>query len=298
VNIMKDYCLRATAANGHIRVFVATTKDLVNKAAKIHNTTPVASAALGRLLTATSIMGLMMGNESHLITINIKGDGPIGGVLATSDGLGRVRGYVHYPDGDAPPRPDGKLNVGGAIGTGQITVIKDLGLKEPYVGTLQLVSGEVAEDIAGYFAYSEQVPSVVSLGVVVDRDHSIRQAGGFLIQLMPGFDDDLIDKLEAKMADFPAITTIMEAGKTPEDILDMLLADFGYEIVDKSQMEFYCNCNRERVTGALVTIGAKELTQIIEEDGKAEINCHFCNKYYAFDKTELTTILNNSMVGE
>ena len=291
---MKDYCLRATAANGHIRAFAATTKYLVDEAAAIHRTTPVASAALGRLLTATAIMGLMAGNDSDLITVNIKGDGPIGGVLATSNGLGRVRGYVHNPQGTLDARPDGKLNVGGAIGNGQITVIKDLGLKEPYVGTLALVSGEVAEDVAGYYAFSEQVPSIVSLGVLVDRDHSIKQAGGFLLQLMPGFDDGLIDALEAKMADFPAVTALLEAGKTPEDVLDMLLADFGYEITDKSPLEFYCNCDRKRVTGALVSMGAKELGEIIEEDGKAEVNCHFCNKHYAFDKDELIDILKDA----
>lgn len=292
---MMDYCLRATAANGHIRAFAATTKHLVGKAAAIHETTPVASAALGRLLTATSIMGLMAGNDDDLITVNIKGDGPIGGVLATADGLGRVRGYVLNPKGDIASRPDGKLNVGSAVGVGNITVIKDLGLKEPYVGTLELVSGEVAEDIAGYFAFSEQIPSIVSLGVIVERDYSIKQAGGFLLQLMPGFDDALIDALEAKMANFPAITALLEAGKTPEDVMDMLLADFGYEITEKSPLEFYCNCDVERVTGALVSMGAQELKEIIEEDGKAEVNCHFCNKQYVFDRDELIGILNNSM---
>jgi molecular chaperone Hsp33 len=292
---MKDYCLRATAANGHIRVFAATTRHLVGEAAAIHGTAPVASAALGRLLTATAIMGLMAGNEDDLITVNIRGDGPIGGLLATADGLGRVRGYVHNPKGDIAPRPDGKLNVGGAVGAGQITVIKDLGLKEPYVGTLALVSGEVAEDVAGYFAFSEQIPSIVSLGVIVERDHSIKQAGGFILQLMPGFDDEIIDALEAKMAGFPAITALPEAGKTPEDVLDMLLADFGYEITEKSTLEFYCNCDRKRVTDVLISMGAKEIGEIIEEDGKAEVNCHFCNKQYVFTKDELIEILNSSM---
>jgi len=291
---MKDYCLRATAANGHIRAFAATSKHLVGEAAAIHSTTPVASAALGRTLTATAIMGLMSGNETDLVTINIKGEGPIGGVLATSDGLGRVKGYAFNSDGNTALRPDGKLAVGTAIGPGQITVIKDFKLKEPYVGTLELVSGEIAEDVAAYFAFSEQTPSIVSLGVLVDRDHSIKQAGGFLIQLLPGFDDDLIDALEAKMADFPSITTLLEDGKTPEDVLDILLADFGYKITEKSPMEFYCNCDRSRVTGALVAMGGDELEQIIEEDGKAEINCHFCNKKYIFEKDELIQILDNS----
>ena len=292
---MKDYCLRATAAKGYIRAFAATTGYLVNEAAAIHGTTPVASAALGRLLTATAIMGLMAGNDDDLITVNIKGDGPIGGVLATADGRGRVRGYAHNPKGDIAPRSDGKLNVGGAIGAGQITVIKDLGLKEPYVGTLALISGEIAEDVAGYFAFSEQIPSIVSLGVIVERDHSIKQAGGFLLQLMPGFEDGIIDMLEAKMADFPAITALLEAGKTPEDVLDMLLGDFGYEITEKLPLEFYCNCDRERVTGALISMGAQEIGEIIKEDGKAEVNCHFCNKQYVFDKDELAGILDNAL---
>jgi len=292
---MKDYCLRATAAEGYIRAFAATTRHLVDEAAAIHGTSPVASAALGRLLTATAIMGLMAGNDDDLITVNIKGDGPIGGVLATSDGRGRVRGYVHYPKEDIALRADGKLNVGEAIGNGHITVIRDLGLKEPYVGTLALVSGEVAEDVAGYFAFSEQVPSIVSLGVIVERDHSIKQAGGLILQLMPGFDDELIDRLEAKMAAFPAITVLLEQGKTPEDVLDMLLSDFGYEITEKAPLEFYCNCDRDRVTGALVSMGAAELGEIIEEDGKAEVNCHFCNEQYVFNKEELLEILNNAM---
>ncbi|MCL2573634.1 MAG: Hsp33 family molecular chaperone HslO [Defluviitaleaceae bacterium] len=290
---MKDYCIRATAANGHIRAFVATTKYLVNEAATIHGTTPVASAALGRLLAATAIMGLMSGNETDLITVSIKGNGPLGGVLATSDGMGRVRGYAHNPKGDIASRADGKLNVGGAIGAGQITVIRDLGLKEPYVGTLALVSGEVAEDVAGYYAFSEQVPSIVSLGVLVERDYSIKQAGGFFLQLMPGFDDTLIDVLEAKMAGFPAITNLLDDGKTPEDVLDMLLSDLGCEITEKAPLEFYCNCDKERVIGALITMGADELRQIIEEDGKADVSCHFCNKQYNFNKAELEEMLRD-----
>ena len=288
---MKDYCLRATAANGQIRAFVASSKYLAGEAAAIHKTSPVASAALGRLLTACSVMGLMAGNESDLITVNIKGDGPIGGLVATSDGLGRVKGYVHNPDADIAAKPNGKLDVGGAVGSGSITVIKDLGLKEPYVGKLELVSGEIAEDIASYFAVSEQTPSVLSLGVLVDVDHSIKAAGGFLLQLLPGYNDDIIDSLEAKMAGFPAVTHLLNSGKTPEDILDALLGDFGYEITDNIPIEYYCNCNKDRVTGALIAVGAEDLAQIIEEDGKAEINCHFCSKKYHFDKDALLQIL-------
>lgn len=291
---MKDYCLRATAANGQIRAFAASSKFLAGEAAAIHNLSPVASAALGRLLTACSIMGLMAGNESDLITVNIKGDGSIGGIVATSDGLGRVKGYVHNPEADIPIKPNGKLDVGGAVGNGTITVIKDLGLKEPYVGKLELVSGEIAEDVANYFAISEQTPSVLSLGVLVDVDHSIKAAGGFLLQLLPGHDDSIIDSLEAKMADFPAITRLFDSGKTPEDILDALLGDFGYEITEKAPIEYYCNCDRDRVTGALIAVGAKDLAQIIEEDGGAEINCHFCSEKYYFDKDALLEILDSA----
>ena len=288
---MTDHILRATAANGQIRAFAAYSRQLTNHAAAIHNTTPVASAALGRLLTAASIMGLMSGNDKDLITISIKGDGSLGGVLATSDGRGRVKGYVHNPAADVSPKPNGKLNVSGVIGQGFITVTKDLGLKEPYVGKLELISGEIAEDVAGYFLFSEQTPSVLSLGVLVETDHSIAAAGGFLLQLMPGYDENLIDQLEAKMAGFPAITELYNNGKTPADVLDMLLADFGYEITDNHPIEYHCNCDKQRVVGAIVSLGAKELTQIIQEDGKAEVSCHFCNDQYLFDKDELTTIL-------
>jgi len=288
---MTDYCLRATAANGQIRAFAASSKYLTDRAAAIHGTTPVASAALGRTLTAAAIMGLMAGNDKDLITISIKGDGPLGGVLATADGTGRVKGYVHNPKADVPLKPNGKLNVSGAIGSGFITVTKDLGLKEPYVGKLELISGEIAEDVAGYFFISEQTPSVLSLGVLVDTDHSIAAAGGFLLQLMPGHDENIIDQLEAKMASFPSITEIYNAGKTPEDVLDMLLSDFGYQITDTHPIDYHCNCDKQRVIGAIVSIGAKELAQIIQEDGNAEVACHFCNRQYNFDREELEAIL-------
>jgi len=236
-------------------------------------------------------MGLMAGNESDLITVNIKGDGPIGGVLATSDGLGRVRGYVHNPKGDIAARPDGKLNVGGAIGDGNITVIRDLGLKEPYVGKLELVSGEIAEDIASYFLLSEQTPSVLALGVLVEQDYSVKHAGGYLIQLMPGHDDSLILDLEDKILAFSSVTEFYSAGKTPEDVLEALLGDFGYEITERLPIEYYCNCDKERVKGAIISLGRAELAQIIAEDGQAEVNCHFCNTQYHFDKAELMGML-------
>ena len=296
VIFLKDYCLRAVAADGKIRAFVASSKHLVNYAAKIHGTSPVVSAALGRLLTATAIMGLMAGNEDDLITVNIKADGPIGGVLATADGFGRVKGYAQNPIVIIDNKPDGKLNVGGAVGSGFITVMKDLGLKEPYVGRLTLVSGEIAEDITNYFAASEQTPTVLSLGVLVDVDYSVKAAGGFLIQLMPGAEEELVLGLESKMADFPSISGLFDEDKSPEDVLDLLLADFNYTITAKADLEYYCNCNKKRVTAALISLGTEQLNQIINEDGKAEIKCHFCNKNYFFDKEALLNILNESIV--
>lgn len=287
----KDICIRATAADGQIRAFVASSRLLANKAAAIHGTTPVATAALGRLLTASAIMGLMAGNDEDLITVSIKGDGPLGGLLATTDGLGRVKGYVHNPKADLPPRADGKLDVGGAVGAGFITVIKDLGLKEPYVGKLELISGEIAEDIAGYFLISEQIPSVLSLGVLVGRDCAVAAAGGFLLQAMPSHETNLIDRLEAKMRDFPPITGLLTADKTPEDVLDLLLADFGYEITGAAPVEYYCNCGKERILSALVSLGRAEIDKIIQEDGQAEVNCHFCNTVYHFGRDELVELL-------
>ncbi|MCL2235892.1 MAG: Hsp33 family molecular chaperone HslO [Defluviitaleaceae bacterium] len=288
---MKDYCLRATAGDGQIRAFVATSKFLVDKAAQIHKTNPVASAALGRTLTAAAIMGLMLGHDDHSLTLNIRGDGPLGGVLAVTDGLGRVRGYVRNPLADVPNRADGKLNVGGAVGNGQLTVAKDLGLKEPYVGTTPLVSGEIAEDIASYFMASEQTPSIISLGVMVDVDLSIKAAGGFFVQLLPGASDEIIDRLEAHIQGFPQISRLLDEEKTPEDVLDMLLSPFGYEITERHPIGFVCTCSKERMERGLISLGAVEIKSILEEQGKAEISCHFCSKTYQFNGEDLAQML-------
>ena len=288
---MKDYVLRATAANNQIRAFVATSKYLTDKAATIHKTSAVATAALGRSLTAAAVMGLMLGNDDHSLTINIRGDGPIKGVLVVTDGLGNVRGYVNNPAADVEDRPDGKLNVGGAIGNGQLTVAKDLGLKEPYVGTTPLVSGEIAEDLATYFMYSEQTPSIISLGVMVDVDLSVRAAGGFFIQLLPGASDHTIDQLEAHIKDFPPISQLLDQQKSPEDILELLLAPFNYEITENHPIAFACNCGKERMERALISLGVSELQSILEEQGQAEISCHFCNKTYCFQEDELRQLI-------
>jgi len=290
----QDYCLRATSKCQDIRAFVATSRNLADTAAKIHQTTPVATAALGRLLTAAAIMGLMTGNDENSLTISIKGDGVLGGVLAVSDGLGRVRGYVHYPQAEVPLKADGKLDVGSAIGAGQLSIAVDIGLKEPYVGKVDLVSGEIAEDLAHYFAVSEQTPSVICLGVLVDKDHSVKQAGGVFLQLLPGYLEDTLNNLEKHIADFPPLSRLLDEGKTPEDIMEILLAPFGYDITQKSPIEFYCNCDKQRVERALVSLGKDELSKILTEQGKAEIICHFCNTAYNFNADDLGEIIKNA----
>lgn len=286
-----DYILRATAANDSIRAFAASTKETVQRAREIHNTTPVASAALGRLLTAGAMMGTMLKSDKDLITLQIKGDGPLEGLLVTADCRGRVKGYAFNPSADLPPKAPGKLDVGGAVGKGFLTVIKDLGLKEPYVGKTELVSGEIAEDITYYYAKSEQVASAVALGVLVDKDTSILQAGGFIIQLMPGVSEEIITKLENRINVIPYITDLLSMGDTPESILNLILGDMDLKIIDKTPCKYYCGCSRERVEQALIAIGREELTKIIEEDKKAELSCHFCDKIYSFDEAELRAVL-------
>ena len=291
---MGDYILRATAANDSIRAFAATTKDTVQKARELHDTTPVASAALGRLLTAGAMMGVMLKNEDDLVTLQIKGDGPLEGELVTADCKGRVKGYVFNPHVDIPPKSPEKLDVGGAVGKGFLTVIKDLGLKEPYVGKTELISGEIAEDIAYYYATSEQVASAVALGVLVDKDTSIKEAGGFIIQLMPGVSEEIISKLEFRINTIPYITELLSMGDTPESILNLILGDMDLKIIDKIPTEYFCGCSRERVEKALLAIGEKDLQQLLEEDKKAELSCHFCNKVYNFDEDRKSTRLNSS----
>lgn len=291
---MGDYILRATAANDCVRAFAATTRETVQKARELHNTTPVVSAALGRLLTAGAMMGVMLKSDDDLVTLQIKGDGPVEGLLVTADCKGRVKGYPFNPNVDIPPKSPVKLDVGGAVGKGFLTVIKDLGLKEPYVGKTELVSGEIAEDIAYYYAKSEQVASAVSLGVLVDKDTSILQAGGFIIQLMPGVTEDIITKLENRINVIPYITELLSMGDTPESILNLILGDMDLRIIDKIPCEYYCGCTRERVEKALLAIGKDDLKQILEEDKKAELSCHFCNKVYNFDEADLRRLLDEA----
>lgn len=288
---MSDYVIRATAAKGQIRAFAATTRDLVEYAREAHNTSPVATAALGRLLTAGVMMGITMKGDADILTLKIQGDGPIGGLTVTADAKGRVKGYVFQPDVMLPPNEKGKLDVGGALGVGVLSVIKDIGLKEPYVGQTILVSGEIAEDLTYYYATSEQTPSSIALGVLMNKDNTVRQAGGFMIQLMPGAEEEVISRLEQKLGEISSITSLMDVGNTPEMILQYILGEFELEILDKLPAEFYCNCEKDRVAKALISLGKRELQEMIEEGKEIEVNCHFCGHHYMFSVEELKELL-------
>lgn len=288
---MSDYIVRATAANNQIRVFAATTKELVEHARAAHNTSPVSTAALGRLLTGGVMMGSMMKGEKDVLTLQIQCNGPIKGLTVTADSKGNVKGYAYNPNVLLPPSDKGKLDVGKALDLGVLSVIKDMGLKEPYMGQTQLVSGEIAEDLTYYFATSEQVPSAVALGVLMEKDNTVKRAGGFIIQLMPFAEDGLAEKLENKLKEMTSITALLEKGMTPEDIINEILGDFGVEILDTLPAKFYCNCCKERVEQALISVGAKELNTMIKEAKPVELNCHFCNSKYTFSIEELKEIL-------
>lgn len=291
---MNDYMIRATAADGQIRAFAATTKEMVETAKNAHNTSSIATAALGRLMTAAAMMGSDLKGEGELLTLRIEGDGPIGGLLVTADGKGDVKGYAFNPDVMLPPNAQGKLDVGGSLGLGVLSVIKDIGLKEPYVGQTQLITGEIAEDLTYYFATSEQVPSSVALGVLMNKDNTVRQAGGFIIQLLPGASDEIIDRLEAKLSGISSITSLLDAGKTPEEILTDILGEFGLEILKKMPVQFHCDCERSRVEKAIISIGRKEIQDMIDEGKEIEVNCQFCNKHYKFSVDELGEMLKKA----
>lgn len=292
---MSDYVIRATAADGLIRAFAATTRDMTEQARIAHNTSPVATAALGRLLTAGAMMGVDMKGEDDILTLKIQGDGPIGGLIVTADSRGRVKGYAFNPQVMLPPNSQGKLDVGGALGVGVLSVIKDIGLKEPYVGQTILVTGEIAEDLTYYFATSEQVPSSVALGVLMNKDNTVRQSGGFIIQLMPGAPEGMIDRLEAHLKEITSITTLLNVGNTPEMILEHVLGEFGLEINDRVPVEFYCNCTKERVEKALISVGKKDIQEMIDDGKSIEVNCHFCNKNYEFTVEELKQLLDKAV---
>lgn len=288
---MSDYIVRAMAANQQIRAFAATTRELVEHARSIHNTSPVATAALGRLLTAGAMMGVSLKSEKDILTLQIKGDGPMSGLTVTADSSSNVKGYVNNPTYINPPNYLGKFDVGGAIGYGILRVIKDMGLKEPYVGETDLITGEIAEDLTYYFAKSEQIPTSVGLGVLMNKENTVRQAGGFIIQLMPFAEDAVIDKLEARINEVKSVTSMLEDGLTPEGILEYILEPFDIEFTAKLPTAYKCNCSRERVSKALISIGRKELNDIVAEGKDVTLNCHFCNTDYTFSIDEVKAFL-------
>ena len=286
-----DYIVRATAANAQIRAFAATTRKLVEEARRVHNLSPVVSAALGRLLTAGAIMGSMLKSESDLLSLQIRGDGPVKGLTVTADALARVKGSAVEPQVMLPPNALGKLDVGGAVGKGILSVVKDMGLKEPYVGQTELQTGEIAEDLTYYFATSEQVPSAVGLGVLMEKDNTVKQAGGFIIQLMPSAEDAVIQVLEEKLKSMDSVTNILNAGNTPEQLLEILLGDLELEITDTIPTMYYCDCSRERVERAIISIGKKEIQEMIDDGKPVEVRCQFCGNQYEFQIEDLKRML-------
>ena len=288
---MNDYIIRATEANDQIRAFAAVTTQMVETAREHHNTSPVATAALGRLLTAGAMMGSMMKGEKDVLTLQIKAGGPLQGITVTADSQGNVKGYVGNPDVCIPANSKGKLDVAGAVGPGFLNVIKDMGLKEPYSGQVMLQTCEIAEDLTYYFATSEQVPSAVGLGVLMNKNNTVRQAGGFIVQLMPFAEEEVISRLEQNVQKINSVTSLLEEGHTPESLLEKVLEGFDMQINEKTDTRFHCNCTRERVEKALISIGRKELNEMIQEGKPIEMNCHFCNTNYTFTVEEMKEIL-------
>ena len=288
---MNDYIIRATAANDQIRAFAAVTTQMVETAREHHNTSPVATAALGRLLTAGAMMGSMMKGEKDVLTLQIKAGGPLQGLTVTADSQGNVKGYVGNPDVCIPANSKGKLDVAGAVGPGFLTVIKDMGLKEPYSGQVMLQTCEIAEDLTYYFATSEQVPSAVGLGVLMNKNNTVRQAGGFIVQLMPFAEEEVISRLEQNVQKISSVTNLLEEGHTPESLLEKVLEGFDMQINEKTDTRFHCNCSKERLEKALISIGRKELNEMIQEGKPIEMNCHFCNTNYNFTVEEMKEIL-------
>lgn len=288
---MSDYIIRGTAAGDQVRFFAATTKKMVETARQIHNTSPVATAALGRLLTAGAMMGSMSKSETDLTTLQIKCSGPIEGLIVTADGNANVKGYVTNPDVILPANSKGKLDVAKALDLGVLSVIKDIGLKEPYVGQTHLVSGEIAEDLTYYFATSEQVPSSVALGVLMEKNNTVKQAGGFILQLMPFAEDSLISALEERLKNFSSVTSLLETGMTPENMMEQLFQGYDLRIMDTMSTAYRCDCSKERVYRAVMSIGRKDIEEMIADHKPIEVNCHFCRKSYCFDVEELKSML-------
>lgn len=276
-----------------VRMFAADTTELVGEAQKIHSTLPTASAAFGRTLTATALMTMLLKNENNKISVQIKCDGPIEDLLVIGNTNGEIKGDIYNPHVHIPLNQIGKLDVAGAIGKGTLTIIQDLGLKEPYVGTVELVSGEIGEDFSYYFSVSEQIPSVVALGVLVNPDGTIKKAGGYLIQLLPNHSEELIDYIEKRIGEIPTISKLLDEGHEPKEILELIFKDYKVTFTEKKKPVYHCDCNRDRFERGLISLGREELTAIVEEDGQAEILCHFCNKKYEFEKADLITLLES-----
>ena len=294
-----DRLVRAITADGLVQAVAITSRDLTERARQIHTTLPVATAALGRALAAASMMGNALKDGGASLTLQIKGGGPLGTVLAVSDNQGNVRGYVQQPHVDLPLRPDGKLDVGGAVGSeGTLTVIKDLNMKDPYVGSVQLLGGEIAEDLAAYFVESEQIPTACALGVLVDRDQSVKAAGGYIIQLLPGAGEDTIAKVEGGVMAAGAVTALLADNDDPEALLRRVLSDFEVEILETSPVTYRCYCSRERVERALISLGPAELEKILEEQGGCELTCQFCDAVYPFTSSELETLMGQMRAKE
>lgn len=287
----QDYIVRATAANHQLRLFAVTSRNLVEKARQIHGTSPVATAALGRLLTAGSMMGSMMKGEKDVLTLQIQCGGPIGGLTVTADASANVKGYVKEPMVVLPPNAQGKLDVSGALGPGFLNVIRDIGMKEPYNGQTHLVSGEIAEDLTYYFATSEQVPSSVGLGVLMDKDNHVKQAGGFIIQVMPFADEKVIDAVEASLKEVHSVTALLEEGMTPEDMIHHLMGELDVEILDHIPTQYACNCSKERVSRAIASVGREEIESMVRDGETIEVNCDFCGSHYYFTVDELKEFL-------
>ena len=287
---MKDYLVRATAAGSQIRAFAVTSTEMVETARQHHNTSPVATAALGRLLTAGAMMGSMMKNDTDILTIQIKCDGPIQGLTVTADSKADVKGYVENPDVMLPPK-NGKLDVGGALGLGILNVIKDMGLKEPYVGQTILQTGEIGDDLTYYFANSEQVPSSVGLGVLMEKDNTVKCAGGFIVQVMPFIEEKVLEQLEENISNIHSVTALLEQGHTPESLLEEVLRGMDIEITDTMPTRFYCDCSKAKIEKAILSIGEKEIREMIQDGKDIEVKCHFCNTAYTFSVDELSALL-------
>lgn len=288
---MEDYILRATAAGGTVRVFAALTTQMAEEARKTHGLYPVACAALGRTMTAAAMMSLTMKGAKDTMTVQFSGTGPLGGLVVVTDSEANVRGYVHNPEVELPLKKNGKLDVGGAVGRGRLTVIKDMGLKEPYIGHVNIVTGEIAEDLTAYYAYSEQVPTAMALGVLVDVDGSVINSGGYMIQIMPGAEETTINTIEKRISEVPPVSAMLSENMSLEEILQEILGDIELKLGEKSECHYKCNCSRERMERNIYSLGPKELQDILDEIGEAEAQCHFCNKKYVFSGQDLTDMI-------